>query len=73
MIVTIHLKETSKEISYGMAENAYVKGPFYCIMFTVPTEITEGELPRYNVHKYPVADIFRVTEEYGTRSPREHG
>lgn len=65
MIATVHLKETSQEIAYGMAENTYVKGPFYCVFI----RDTEGNC---YVHKYPLADIWRVTEDYGTKT-LEHG
>jgi hypothetical protein len=34
------------------ARNTYVKGPFFCIHF--------GE----KAHKYPIAHIWRVEEEY---------
>lgn len=50
--VLIELKETSQAIPLA-ARNTYTKGPFYCV-YTV-----EGL-----VYKFPIANIWRVTEEY---------
>lgn len=65
MFVVVHLKETSRKLSYGMAENTYVKGPFYCVYFKDDTGA------KY-VHKFPIADIWRVEESYDSHT-LEHG
>jgi hypothetical protein len=57
MKVSIHLKETSQPFDHT-AEAAYTKGPFYCVKV--------GE----RVYKYPLANIWRVAEDYG-ESQRE--
>jgi hypothetical protein len=49
--VKVELTNTSQPIERD-AENTYVKGPFYCVY-------GGGK-----VEKYPVASIFRVTEDY---------
>lgn len=49
--VEVHLRETAQPIVHD-AENAYTKGPFFCVY--------DGT----NVYKYPVEHIWRVTEEY---------
>ena len=49
--VIVKLKETSQEIIYN-AVNTYQKGDFYCIY--------DGK----QVYKYPIANIWRVTEDY---------
>ena len=56
--VRVELTETSQPLTYE-AENTYTKGDFYCV-FT-----TRGE-----VHKFPVRNIWRVVENYGSRSGR---
>lgn len=53
MKVSISLIETSQVIIHEQVKNSYTKGPFYCVY--------EGD----QVYKYPVANIWRVTEEYG--------
>ena len=52
--VTIHLKTQSQPIEYTEVINTFQKGDFY-VIYTV------GE----KSHKYPIADIFRVIEDYG--------
>lgn len=51
--VKISLIETSQVIEHT-AKNTYSKGPFFCVY-------EESGL----VHKYPIANIWRITEEYG--------
>jgi hypothetical protein len=51
IVVCVQLIETSQKIEH-LAENTYTKGPFYCVY-------AEGM-----VHKYPLRNIWRVTEEY---------
>jgi len=51
--VKISLTETSQTIEHD-AKNTYTKGPFYCVY-----------MPDGTVFKYPVSNIWRVTEEYG--------
>ena len=53
MRVLVQLKETSQPIEHE-ALNTYTKGPFYCVY-----------LPASEVYKYPLADIWRVHEDYG--------
>lgn len=52
MTVIVELKETSQPIRIDGVKNTYTKGPMFCIM------------QEYDdvVHKYPVANIFRVKE-----------
>jgi hypothetical protein len=68
--VSIELAETSLKIERA-AVNAYIKGPFYCVY--------DGS----KVEKYPLANIWRVTEDYsvataseraaGAKSPQPEG
>lgn len=51
--VAISLIETSQVVEHS-AKNTYTKGPFFCVY-----EETG------KVFKYPVRNIWRVTEEYG--------
>lgn len=52
--VRIELKETSQPIEVD-AVNTYTKGPFYC-----------AYLPDERVMKFPLANIWRVVETYGS-------
>ena len=52
--VSVQLKETAQPIKHDDALNAYTKGAFYCVYVI-------GDA----VYKYPVADIWRVKEDYG--------
>lgn len=54
MNITVHLKTQSQPIKHEKVINTYQKGDFYCVY-------VEGEV----VYKYPIADIFRVIEDYG--------
>lgn len=54
MRVRVQLKETAQPVVHDNALNAYTKGPFYCVYVTGET-----------VYKYPLADIWRVVEDYG--------
>lgn len=56
--VKISLIETSQVIEHD-AKNTYTKGPFYCVY------ADDGY-----VYKYPVANIWRVVEEYGDSGRR---
>lgn len=58
MKVAIQLKETAQPIDHD-AENAYTKGEFYCVF------LSGGK-----VVKYPLANIWRVVEDYGVRTTR---
>ena len=53
MTVEIFLKETSQRIKFEDAQNAYTKGPFYCVL-------TKDNF----VYKYPIADMFNTKESY---------
>jgi len=50
--VKVHLKTQSNPVEIDEVRNAYQKGSFYCVML--------GD--KKTVHKFPIADIFRVTE-----------
>jgi len=53
MKITVHLISQSQAIEYTVAKNAYTKDGMYCVYL-------ENGL----VHKYPLCNIFRVTETY---------
>lgn len=53
--VKLELMETSQPLEME-AVNTYTKGPFYCVY--------DGVL----VKKFPVQNIFRVTEEYHAKN-----
>lgn len=55
MTIFIAMKEASQTIEHDNVRNTYTKGPFYCVY----TDLDQ-------VIKYPVADIWRVTEDYST-------
>ena len=57
MKIEIQRNETSFPIVYEDVENAYTKGPMYCIMFVNK----EGERV---THKYPLSSLFRIIEDY---------
>lgn len=50
--VTVELKETSQPLVLA-ARNTYTKGLFYCVYTADGT-----------VQKFPLANIWRVTEDY---------
>lgn len=55
MKIEVQRNETSQPIIYEEAEDAYTKGPMYCILFI-----------KNNVrltHKYPLVTLFRVIED----------
>ncbi len=58
MKIEIQRNETSFPIVYENAENAYTKGPMYCVLF-------EKDGARVT-HKYPLCSLFRIIEDYGT-------
>lgn len=51
--VKISLIETSQVVEHE-AKNTYTKGPFFCVYETGGA-----------VYKYPIASIWRVSEQYG--------
>ena len=56
MRVEIQRNESSQPIVYEATVNAYTKGPMYCVLFDkAGARVT---------HKYPVASLFRVIEDY---------
>ena len=57
--VSIQLKETSEPIEH-MADNSYQKGNLYCVY------VKADEM----VYKYPMADIWRIAEGYGTHKKK---
>tara|TARA_R110000851_G_scaffold116912_4_gene243417 strand:- start:1131 stop:1316 length:186 start_codon:yes stop_codon:yes gene_type:complete len=56
MRIEIQRNETSQPIVYEIVENAYTKGPMYCVMF-----LKDG---MRMTHKYPLISLFRVIEDY---------
>lgn len=52
MKISVHLLSQSRPIEYSDAKNAYTKDGMYCIY-------TQGK-----VNKFPLCNIFRVTEDY---------
>ena len=56
MRIEIQRNETSQPIVYEDIENAFTKGPMYCVMF-----VKDG---KRMTHKYPLVSIFRVIEDY---------
>lgn len=56
MKIEIQRTESSTPIIYEGAEDAYTKGPLYCILYQV-----DGLRV---VHKHPLCGIFRIIEEY---------
>jgi len=56
MKIEIQRNETSQPIVYDNVENAYTKGPMYCVMFIKDD--------KRMTHKYPLVSIFRVIEDY---------
>lgn len=52
--VKIELKETSQPIVLA-AVNTYTKGDLFCVLLAPPS---------LTVQKFPVANIWRVTEDY---------
>lgn len=59
MKVRVQLKETSQPIVHE-ATSTYTKGPFYCVQV--------GE----TAVKYPMANIWRVVEDYGEHAARRY-
>lgn len=56
MRIEVQRIESSQAIVYEDAINAYTKGPLYCILF-----LKDG---KRITHKYPVASLFRIVEDY---------
>lgn len=50
--VTVHLYSQSKPLEYTDVDNAYTKGPLYCVRQNATV-----------VHKFPLEHVFRITEE----------
>lgn len=61
MKVQIYLKETSQRIEFENATNTYTKGPLYCVYLREENK----------VYKYPIDNIFNVTEEYNSPKTKE--
>jgi hypothetical protein len=53
MTVKVHLITQAVSIDYENVKNAYTKGSMYCIYTQTG-----------DVHKFPIANIFRVIESY---------
>lgn len=49
--IKVHMKDQSMPVEHMSVKNTYVKGPFYCVY-------CHDEM----VYKYPVENIWRVTE-----------
>ena len=56
MYVEVQLEKTSESIKYTNVLNAYTKGPMYCVFFEKGGKRV--------THKFPIAHIFRVVEDY---------
>jgi hypothetical protein len=54
--IQIQRNETSQPIVYENAVDAYTKGPMYCVLLVI-----DGQRV---THKYPLASLFRVVEDY---------
>jgi len=59
MIVDVKLKDSSQKIRHMDVQNIYQKGTFYCIY----------DEEENVVYKYPIANIWRVEEEYNPDTP----
>lgn len=57
MRIEVQRENSSEAIVYEQVINAYVKGPFYCILFTN----SQGNRV---THKFPWMQLFRVIEDY---------
>lgn len=57
MKILIQRNESSYPIEYDNVINAYTKGALYCLMF-------EDSKGKRMTHKYPLASLFRVVEDY---------
>lgn len=57
--VVVHLKTQSQPIKYEAVINTYQKGDLFCLYMV-------GE----RVAKFPIADIFRIEEDYGYHGER---
>ncbi len=55
--VNVQLKENSQPIEYTNVIDVYTKGPLLCVYLRLDGKGV--------VHKYPIADIFRIVQEYG--------
>lgn len=55
MILEIHLLSQSQPIVYTGVKNAYTKDGLYCVYI------------EDKVHKYPLVNIFRITESYSKK------
>ena len=58
MTVSVHLKEQSEPITRHDIANTYQKGSLFCVLHL------NGE-----VEKFPLADIFRITEVSSPKPP----
>lgn len=56
MKIEIQLERSSFPLVYENVLNAYTKGDLYCVLF-------EKDGKRAS-HKFPIANIFRVVEDY---------
>ena len=63
MKVKVELKETSQAIVLEDVTNTYTKGPFFCVY----------QKDNNSVQKFPVSEIFRVTEDYNQVQPVSSG
>lgn len=59
MKVDISLIETSQVVSHDNVKNTYTKGPLFCVYVDD------------TVYKYPIANIWRITEGYGNSGRKQ--
>jgi hypothetical protein len=52
--VKVHLKTQSQPIEYKDVVNTFQKGSLYCLYLSTEVSV-----------KFPIADIFRIEEDYG--------
>lgn len=60
MEIQVHLLSQSQPIEHANVQNAYTKDGLYCLYFESGV-----------VHKYPLCNIFRITENYYDQPKKE--
>ena len=57
MKIEIQREESSVPLVYDNVVNAFTKGGLYCVLFV-------DSKNRRMVHKFPLASLFRIVEDY---------